>query len=200
MSKLLYGFVKVAAWICQSCFMYFLPLAKQDQAEFWQRLQSFLKLLLWTKGKGWVNALGPLCLWRCLIINMKHAYDYDETNSSVQCPLSFLLCLLLSAQYLHHEASGPLIHCIYISFFVWSLSFFFSCIFLQGKGSEKKMEMEFSIKRRPLPPSPWNRPARAACSEDQRYLGGPKSWRTKKLNSRRKLGDRFQLYLLNKTQ
>ena len=34
-------------------------------------------------------------------------------------------------------------------------------------------------------PGPWNRVARVACPEDQRHLGGPKSWTTKKLNSRR---------------
>ena len=64
--KLLLGFVKVVTWICQSCSMYFLPFAKQNQAEVWPRFQSLLKLLLWTKGVKWIkvlNALGLLCLW-----------------------------------------------------------------------------------------------------------------------------------------
>ena len=43
----------------------------------------------------------------------------------------------------------------------------------------------------PAYPGPWNRPARAACPEDQRRLGGPKSWRTNKLNSRRSWGDKI---------
>ena len=56
-------------WICQSCFMYFSPFAKQNQAEVWSQFQCLLKLLLWTKGVEWVkvlNALDPLCLWQCL--------------------------------------------------------------------------------------------------------------------------------------
>ena len=33
MSKLLHGFVKAVKWICQSCSIYFSPLAKQNRAE-----------------------------------------------------------------------------------------------------------------------------------------------------------------------
>ena len=33
LSTLVYEFVKVLTWKCQSCFMYFLPFAKQNQAE-----------------------------------------------------------------------------------------------------------------------------------------------------------------------
>ena len=33
LSKLLHRFVKIVTWICQSCSMYFLPFAKQNQAE-----------------------------------------------------------------------------------------------------------------------------------------------------------------------
>ena len=50
--------------------MYFLPAAKQNEAEVWPRFQSFLKLLLSPKGVDWVkvlNALGPSCLWQCLV-------------------------------------------------------------------------------------------------------------------------------------
>ena len=60
---------KVAAWICQSCFMYFLLLVNWNQTQVWPIYQSLLKLLLWTKGVEWVKvliALGLLCLWQCL--------------------------------------------------------------------------------------------------------------------------------------
>ena len=63
LSKLLNWFVKVVTLICQSCSLYFLPFAKQNKAEVWQRCQRLLKLLLWTKGVEWVkvlNAFGPL--------------------------------------------------------------------------------------------------------------------------------------------
>ena len=33
LSKLIHEFVQVVTWICQSCSMYFLPFAKQNQAE-----------------------------------------------------------------------------------------------------------------------------------------------------------------------
>ena len=46
LSKFLHGFA--------ICSMYFLPFAKQKQAEVSPRFQSFLKLLLWTK----LNVLG----------------------------------------------------------------------------------------------------------------------------------------------
>ena len=46
LSKLIYGFLKVASWICQSCSMYFSPFVKQNQAEVWPRFQSLQKLLL----------------------------------------------------------------------------------------------------------------------------------------------------------
>jgi len=78
--KFLRVFGKVLTWICRCCYMnlfkgccmdllyiYFSPFAKQNQAEVW--FQSFLMLLLWTKGVDWVkafNALGLLCLWQCL--------------------------------------------------------------------------------------------------------------------------------------
>ena len=48
--------------------MYFSPFAKQNQTEVWPRFESYLKLLLWNKVDEWVkvlNALGPLCLWKC---------------------------------------------------------------------------------------------------------------------------------------
>ena len=38
------------------------------KTEVWPRFQSYLKLLLWNKVDEWVkvlNALGPLCLWKC---------------------------------------------------------------------------------------------------------------------------------------
>ena len=69
LSKLLHGFVKVVTWICQSCFMYFSPFAKQNQAEAWPRFQCLLKLLLWTQGVECVkvvSALGPFCLFAFL--------------------------------------------------------------------------------------------------------------------------------------
>ena len=47
LSKLQYGFAKVVTWICQSSSIYFSPSAKQNQAEIWPRIQSWLKLLLW---------------------------------------------------------------------------------------------------------------------------------------------------------
>ena len=49
LSKLIYGFVKVVKWNCQSFSMYFPPLAKQNQAEVWPRFYSLLKPLPWTK-------------------------------------------------------------------------------------------------------------------------------------------------------
>ena len=63
-------FVKVITGNCQSCYMYFTPFAKQNDAEIWPRFQSLLKVLLWTRGVNGVkalNALGPLCLWQCLL-------------------------------------------------------------------------------------------------------------------------------------
>ena len=44
----------------------------QNQAEVWPWLQSLLKLLLRPKGVDRVkvlNALGPLCLWRCFCLD-----------------------------------------------------------------------------------------------------------------------------------
>ena len=41
----------------------------------------------------------------------------------------------------------------------------------------------------PYCPGPWNRVSRLPWWENQRQLGGPKSSRTKKLNSRKSLGD-----------
>ena len=167
-------------WICQTCYIIFSSFAKQNQAKVREKFWSSL-IDLKSPIRSRVNALGPLCLWRCLIINMKHDYDYDETYSSVQCPLSFLLCLLLSAQYLHHEASGPLIHCIYISIFVWSLSFFFSCIFLQGKGSEKNWKWNFPLSVGPPRPQVLEidqREQRAQRTKDiweDQKAGGPKN-------------------------
>ena len=94
-SKLLHGFVKIDiwislscymnlsklihifTWICQICFMYFWPFAKQKQAEVGPRFQSLLKLLLWTEGIEWVkvlNALGPLCLWQCFVLYIQHTH------------------------------------------------------------------------------------------------------------------------------
>ena len=55
--KLLYGFVKVVTWICQSCSTHFSPLAKQNHTEVWPRFQSWLKLLLWTNGVEWVKVV-----------------------------------------------------------------------------------------------------------------------------------------------
>ena len=55
----------------QNCSMHLSTFAKQNQAEVWPRFQSFLKLLLWTKGVEWIevlNALGPLCLWQCFYL------------------------------------------------------------------------------------------------------------------------------------
>ena len=88
MSKFVNGFFSVVVWICQSChidlfklFHRFVkvvlcisrsPFAKQNKAEVWQRFQSFLKLLLWTKGVKWVkvlNVMGPLCVWQCFIVD-----------------------------------------------------------------------------------------------------------------------------------
>ena len=47
LSKVLHVFLKLVTWICQIVqSMYFLSLAKQNQAEVWPRFQSSLKLLL----------------------------------------------------------------------------------------------------------------------------------------------------------
>ena len=45
-SELILGFVKVDAWICLSCSMYFSPLAKQNQAEVdtWISLSCYMDL------------------------------------------------------------------------------------------------------------------------------------------------------------
>ena len=86
-NKLLHGFCKVDTWISLSCHMYLSKdcytdfstvkkdllkldfqnfsmhlstFAKQNQAEVWPRFQSFLKLLLWTKGVEWVKVLNAL--------------------------------------------------------------------------------------------------------------------------------------------
>ena len=77
-SKLLHGFIKIDTWISASFYMdlsklfqVFLALAKQNQAEVWQRIQSSLKLLHRLIAVYWVkvlNALDPLCLWQCLLI------------------------------------------------------------------------------------------------------------------------------------
>ena len=79
LSKLLHGFVKVVMWICQSCSMYFSRFAKQNQAEVWPRVQSSLKLLLWTKGVEWVkavNALCLLCLWQCFLMKQRRVATF----------------------------------------------------------------------------------------------------------------------------
>ena len=67
-SSLLHGIVKIDPWIslvvtwsCQSCKMYFLHFAKQNQSS-WSLGQNLSKLLIWTTGDVWVkalNALGP---------------------------------------------------------------------------------------------------------------------------------------------
>ena len=64
LSKLMHGFILIVTWICQSCSMYFSPFVKQNHA----KVSRLVKLQLWTKGVEWVkvlNALGPLCLWKC---------------------------------------------------------------------------------------------------------------------------------------
>ena len=68
--------------------MYFLPFAKQNQAEVWPRFQSLLKLLLWTKGVEWVkvlNALGPLCLWKCFSLSSKRHQGNEQQCANGTC-------------------------------------------------------------------------------------------------------------------
>ena len=71
LSKLLFGFVKVITWICQRCSMNFSPFAKQYRVEVWQRFQSSMKPLLWTKGQstqccGYVVPLAMFCCQICV--------------------------------------------------------------------------------------------------------------------------------------
>ena len=68
--KLLHGFTGLC--------IYFSPFAKKKLADLWPRFQSWLKLLLWTKGVDWVkafNALGPLNLWHRFIVEF---YRWDS--------------------------------------------------------------------------------------------------------------------------
>ena len=103
LSKLVHGFVKVVTWICkvvtwscQSCSMYFPPFAKQKTRWVWPRYQSLLKLLLWTKVVEWVrvlNAMGPFCLWQCLLKRVVGIFVWIYNKSFVltmwYCHLQF---------------------------------------------------------------------------------------------------------------
>ena len=88
LSKLLYWFVKLVTWICQSCSMHFSPFAKQNQSEF--RPRPILMLLLWTDVVEWIkvlNALGLLCLWKCLfqVMSSETIYEKIARNSDGNC-------------------------------------------------------------------------------------------------------------------
>ena len=69
-SSLFYGFNKVASGFVKAVLFISRPLPNKTKLKFDQ--DFLLKLLLWIKGSEWakvLNAMGPLCLWRCLINN-----------------------------------------------------------------------------------------------------------------------------------
>ena len=109
-------------WICQTCYIIFSSFAKQNQAKVREKFWSSL-IDLKSPIRSRVNALGPLCLWQCLIINMKHDYDYDETNSSVHC-LFCSVCFSLRSICIMKRVVHLYIAYIFLFLSGLSLSFF----------------------------------------------------------------------------
>ena len=64
--------------------MYFLPLAKQNEAEVWPRFQSLLKLLLLSKGVEWVNLLNasivPLAMFEIILCPQSSCTLWSHTK------------------------------------------------------------------------------------------------------------------------
>ena len=96
LSKTLYGFLEVVAWVYRVVYL-FLAICQKKLADLWPRFQSWLKLLLWTKCVDWVkafNASGPLCLCQCFhSVTEFLCSDLFGKNTIIQlyqkCPNSF---------------------------------------------------------------------------------------------------------------
>ena len=130
-SKLLHGFVRIVTGICQSCFLYISPIAKQNQAEVWSKFHFR------TIGVEWVkvpNAWDPLCLWQCFEYPLDIKESQHRPWPSWDCPeriIFFSVCGNKSYSksvrkpnsyiILHHQQQslgqrslwGKIIHAIY---------------------------------------------------------------------------------------
>ena len=110
-SKLLHGFVRIGTLTSLSCYtdqsklfyLYLLPFARQNQAKVWPIFQSFLKLLLWTKGVEWVKlALGLLCLRQYFLLKPRqNQYKAGSQSSAdwISRKKGILMKLVLSSRF-----------------------------------------------------------------------------------------------------
>ena len=75
LSKLLLGFVKVVTWICQRCSIFSRTLPNKTELKFdqdfkvcWSFFSELMVLIVnWLRVKVF-NALGAFCLWQCLFL------------------------------------------------------------------------------------------------------------------------------------